>query len=83
MAAPAICPSYQPFFISAVGTNQVSYQLTIDGQSYEATCVALTVTNSGSMGIGGLQHYPGISISDGLLDVVLLKDTGDENIFLP
>jgi len=54
----------------------VKYQLLIDGEATEATGVALTVTNSGSIGIGDLQLQPGISISDGLLDVVLLKDTG-------
>ncbi|WCT10404.1 diacylglycerol/lipid kinase family protein [Mucilaginibacter jinjuensis] len=54
----------------------VSYQLNIDGETVNANGVSLTVTNSGSMGIGDLQLSPDIHINDGLLDVVLLKDTG-------
>ena len=52
----------------------VAYHLTIDGNTMQASGVSLTVTNSGSMGIGGLQMQPGISVSDGLLDVLLLRD---------
>lgn len=54
----------------------LNYQLQIDGKMINATGVALTVTNSGNMGIGGFQLQPGISINDGLLDVLLLKDVG-------
>jgi diacylglycerol kinase (ATP) len=54
----------------------IDYRLVIDGQQINTTGVSLTITNSGSMGIGSLQLKPGISISDGLLDVILLKDTG-------
>ena len=61
---------------SAVNTEPVAYHLTIDGKTAEATGVALTVTNSGSIGIGGLQMYPEISVNDGLLDIILLKDAG-------
>ncbi|MDR6944778.1 diacylglycerol/lipid kinase family protein [Mucilaginibacter pocheonensis] len=54
----------------------VTYQLMLDGEHITATGVSLTITNSGSLGIGDLQLQPGISVSDGLLDVVLLKDAG-------
>lgn len=53
----------------------IAYRLTIDGKVIEVSGVSLTVTNSGSVGIGDLQLQPGISVSDGLLDIVLLKDT--------
>ena len=36
--------------------------------------VSLTVTNSGHIGIGEMELEPGISTSDGLLDVILMKD---------
>ena len=52
----------------------VKYQLQIDGEEIEALGVSLTVTNSGSIGIADLQLLPDISINDGLLDVILLKD---------
>jgi diacylglycerol kinase (ATP) len=57
-------------------SEPVNYQLLIDGQTITITGVALTVTNSGSIGIADVQLQPGIDISDGLLDVVLLKDAG-------
>lgn len=51
-----------------------AYNLLIDGQHVDVSAVSLTVTNSGHMGIGSLQMQPGISITDGLLDLVILKD---------
>jgi diacylglycerol kinase (ATP) len=53
----------------------IKYQLEIDGKFVEESGVSLTVTNSGNMGIGDFALQPGISITDGLLDVILLKDT--------
>jgi diacylglycerol kinase (ATP) len=52
----------------------VIYKLEIDGRNVEIEGVSLTVTNSGGMGIGGLQMAPGISIDDGSLDVIVLRD---------
>jgi diacylglycerol kinase (ATP) len=53
----------------------IKYRLEIDGKLIEESGVSLTVTNSGNMGIGDFALQPGISITDGMLDVVLLKDT--------
>ncbi|MGY3211313.1 diacylglycerol/lipid kinase family protein [Mucilaginibacter sp. HD30] len=61
---------------SVVNAEPTTYKLTIDGQTINTEGVALTITNSGSMGIGQLQLVSGISVSDGLLDVVLLQDAG-------
>ncbi|WP_345953943.1 YegS/Rv2252/BmrU family lipid kinase [Mucilaginibacter sp. PAMB04168] len=52
----------------------VTYRLTIDGKAVEETGVSLTVTNSGNIGIGDFALQPGISITDGWLDAILLKD---------
>jgi YegS/Rv2252/BmrU family lipid kinase len=52
----------------------LKYKLEIDGQLTEETGVSLTITNSGNIGIGGFDLLPGISITDGLLDVILMKD---------
>jgi diacylglycerol kinase (ATP) len=51
-----------------------TYQLLIDGEVMEEEGVALTVTNAGNLGIGSFALLPGISIYDGYLDVLLLKD---------
>ena len=61
---------------SVLNAEQMSYHLNIDGQEFDTDGVALTITNCGSMGIGQLQIVSGISIADGLLDVVLMKDAG-------
>lgn len=53
----------------------VTYKMEIDGKTVVETGVSLTVTNSGNIGIGDFALQPGISITDGWLDVVLLKDT--------
>lgn len=52
----------------------VIYTIEIDGTAVQETSVSLTVTNSGNIGIGDFALQPGISITDGLLDVILLKD---------
>jgi len=54
----------------------VDYTLEIDGEKVNVPGVSLTVTNSGNVGIGSLQLYPGIRMNDGLLDVLVLKDAG-------
>jgi diacylglycerol kinase family enzyme len=50
------------------------YQLTLDGQEVETEGLACIVANSGTMGVPGmtLSMAPGIDISDGLLDVIVV-----------
>jgi diacylglycerol kinase (ATP) len=50
------------------------YTLTLDGQEIKESGVSLTITNSGHIGIGDFALQPGVSINDGKLDVILLKD---------
>jgi YegS/Rv2252/BmrU family lipid kinase len=52
----------------------VIYGLKIDGRKLAVSGVALTVTNSGHLGIADLALQPGISVTDGWLDVLLMKD---------
>jgi len=59
---------------SIADAEAVNYKLAIDGKTVDETGVSLTVTNSGNIGIGDFALQPGISITDGLLDIVLLKD---------
>jgi diacylglycerol kinase (ATP) len=54
----------------------VVYHMEIDGMPVNETGVSLTITNSGNIGIGDFALQPGISITDGLLDIILLKDAG-------
>jgi len=54
--------------------KQMKYHLEIDGKIIEGKGVCLTVTNCGNIGIGDFMLQPGISISDGLLDLILMED---------
>ena len=49
-----------------------TFRLVLDGQEQIQEAVALTVTNVGNIGRKGYAFLPGISITDGLLDVIAL-----------
>lgn len=49
------------------------YAMTIDGKRINEEGVSLTVTNSGNIGINGYSMLPDISVTDGMLDVVLMN----------
>lgn len=51
----------------------IPYEMVIDGEKVTEEGVALTITNCGSIGIGNYSFLPQISIRDGYLDVLLLK----------
>jgi YegS/Rv2252/BmrU family lipid kinase len=48
------------------------FQLLIDGAPVTLEAMALTVTNAGNVGRKGYSFLPGISVTDGLLDVIAL-----------
>jgi len=49
-----------------------AFRMTIDGKQFIQEAVALTVTNVGNIGRKGYAFLPGISITDGWLDVIAL-----------
>ncbi len=49
------------------------YHLTLDGREILAEGVQCTVANSAQMGIGGLALAQGGSVTDGLLDIIVLR----------
>jgi diacylglycerol kinase (ATP) len=51
----------------------VLYYINVDGEEFMEEGVALTVTNTGNIGVEGMNMLPDIDVSDGWLDVVLLK----------
>jgi diacylglycerol kinase family enzyme len=53
----------------------VKYRMVIDGTEFTEEGVSLTVTNAGNIGIGDFAILPGISVTDGWLDVILMHDT--------
>ncbi len=54
-------------------SEPVRYDLTIDGEPVSAEGVALVIANSGNIGFTGLSYVPDIDVSDGLLDVIVIK----------
>lgn len=56
-------------------TDPIQYRMIIDGEEINETGVSLTVTNAGNIGIGDFSFLPGIEITDGFLDVILLNGT--------
>lgn len=68
--------AYSIGWLHAVQETPIAqYSLRLDGQEVACEGVTCHVTNSGSIGVPGLVLLPEISVSDGLLDVLVLRDT--------
>ena len=57
-------------------TKSAHYRITLDGKMVEADGVTCLIDNAGNMGIQGFQPAKHISVSDGLLDVLLVGSQG-------
>jgi len=49
------------------------YQVKIDGEEFETEGVAAFIANSGNLGIQGLSMVPTVSVSDELLDLLIIR----------
>ncbi len=49
------------------------YHLTLDGRSIDTDGLTCIIANSGNLGLPGLSLVPTIDISDGLLDVIVIR----------
>jgi len=56
------------------------YRITLDGKEVEADGLACLVDNAGNMGVAGFSAAKNISVSDGLLDVILVRDVGFRSV---
>lgn len=62
--------------LQTLGERKIArYRLTLDGEEVEAEGVSLMIANSGNMGMTNLSFAKNIDVSDGLLDVVIIRDT--------
>jgi diacylglycerol kinase (ATP) len=52
------------------------YRLTLDGRQEECEGLTCLVDNAGNMGVAGFKAARDVSVSDGLLDVILVHDAG-------
>jgi diacylglycerol kinase family enzyme len=56
------------------------YYIRLDGRLTEATGVACIIANSGNFGLASVRLAPNIQVDDGLLDVIIIRDTDIETI---
>jgi YegS/Rv2252/BmrU family lipid kinase len=54
--------------------NEANYRLTVDGKSFNVRTLACEVYNAGNMGVAGTSPVPGISVEDGLLDLLVVRE---------
>ena len=54
--------------------TQVKYQFKLDGEEIEAEGITCLVDNAGNFGVSGFKASKDISVFDGLLDVLLVRD---------
>lgn len=54
--------------------QQVRYRFTLDGKKIEEDGITCLVDNAGNFGVAGFTASNDISVSDGLLDVLLIRD---------
>jgi len=73
--------AYSVAAVKAVKDSKTAhYHITLDGKMVEADGVTCLIDNAGNMGIQGFQPAKNISVSDGLLDVLLLGSKGLVNM---
>lgn len=54
--------------------KQVQYKFSLDGEEVEAEGVTCLIDNAGNFGVSGFKAHKDISVDDGLLDVILIRD---------
>ena len=52
------------------------YRITVDGEEYETKGMTCLIDNAGNIGVQGMSPAKNISVSDGLLDVIVVCDSG-------
>lgn len=65
-------------FQALADAEMARYRIEIDGQKEVVEGVACIIANAGNMGIADVSLHPAINVSDGLLDVIVIR-----NIDLP
>lgn len=62
--------------LQSLGDRKIAnYRLWLDDQEVEAGGISLMIANSGNMGVPNMSFAKNIDVSDGLLDVVVIRDT--------
>lgn len=62
-------------------SKRVRYTVTVDGKKYRAYGVSCVICNSGNVGVPNVALAPGISVSDGWLDVLIMPGTDPQSLW--
>ena len=62
--------------------NKAHFRLVLDGEQIEVDGLACLVDNAGNMGMPGVSPAQDISVSDGLLDVIIVRSTALVNLLM-
>ena len=57
-------------------TKKAHYRIEVDGELHEGQALTCLIDNAGNLGIASVSAAKNISVSDGLLDVILIRDAG-------
>lgn len=55
-------------------SEPIAYKFSLDGEEIEVEGVTCLVDNAGNIGVAGFKAHKDISVTDGLLDVVVIRD---------
>ena len=58
-----------------------NYRITVDGEEYETEGKTCLIDNAGNIGVQGMSPSKDISVSDGLLDVIVVRDDSIGSLF--
>jgi diacylglycerol kinase family enzyme len=58
-----------------------NYQLMLDGQAVEIEGLTCIIANSGNLGQKGINLIPGINVSDGVFDVIVIQQASLRTLF--
>jgi len=61
-------------------SDVVAYSIEVDGVVYDTEAFAVSVVNAGNVGLGPLRLARDVSVSDGLLDLLVLREKGPRAI---
>ena len=69
--------AYTVAAFKALGTSQIThFQLDLDGEQVEVDGIACRVDNSSNVGMPGVSLVDSTDVSDGYLDIIVLRDKG-------
>lgn len=55
-------------------SNPIEYRFNLDGEEVKVEGITCLVDNAGNIGVSGFKAHKDISVTDGLLDVVVIRD---------